>query len=225
LAHARIESMNGENLPKKTLPNQLARFDLLHFLCHGEEGGGFGQSPALHLGVDERLELANVVRIPLERCALVVLQSCWTGWMDHRRTNPVQGFPQAFCDAGARAVIAPFHRSLLSSLAISSRGTSASANVVRPSLPWSNPDCSGFRSSRGISSTRQYGCLRVSLFGQDGSSSWQFFFALGGKNSILVVGNGLASRAKCIQTSLNQMGIVARRADDERKVSCFMLFS
>ena len=27
--------------------------------------------------------------------------------MDHRRTNPVQGFPQAFCDAGAGAVIAP----------------------------------------------------------------------------------------------------------------------
>jgi hypothetical protein len=27
--------------------------------------------------------------------------------MDHRRTHPVQGFPQAFCDAGAGAVIAP----------------------------------------------------------------------------------------------------------------------
>jgi hypothetical protein len=27
--------------------------------------------------------------------------------MDHRREDPVQGFPQAFCDAGAAAVIAP----------------------------------------------------------------------------------------------------------------------
>ena len=30
--------------------------------------------------------------------------------MSHRRTNPVHGFPQAFCDAGAGAVIAPLTR-------------------------------------------------------------------------------------------------------------------
>lgn len=105
----RVDSLDGSRTTMAELTPQLSRFDLLHFLCHGREGGGFGRSPALHLGPEGStgLELPNILRLPLHRCALVVLQSCWTGWMDHQRTNPVQGFPQAFCDAGVRAVIAP----------------------------------------------------------------------------------------------------------------------
>lgn len=104
-----IVPVDGARLPTQTILEKLPAFDLVHFLCHGEEGRGFGRSPALRLGVehDGRIELAHVARLSLHRCRLVVLQSCWTGWMDHQRTNPVQGFPQAFCDAGVRAVIAP----------------------------------------------------------------------------------------------------------------------
>lgn len=106
---ARVENVDGASVKLEEILVRAPDFDLLHFLCHGEEGGGFGQSPALRLGLEEdgRLELPRVLRLPLGRCALVVLQSCWTGWMDHRRAHPVQGFPQAFCDAGAGAVIAP----------------------------------------------------------------------------------------------------------------------
>ncbi|MDI1442455.1 CHAT domain-containing protein [Polyangium sp. 6x1] len=106
---ARVEAVDGAATSLAELLGRAPGFDLLHFLCHGDEGGGFGRSPALRLGIEEngRLELPGVLRMPLRRCELVVLQSCWTGWMDHRRTNPVQGFPQAFCDAGAGAVIAP----------------------------------------------------------------------------------------------------------------------
>ncbi|MDI1479254.1 CHAT domain-containing protein [Polyangium sp. y55x31] len=106
---ARVEVVDGAATNLEALLGRAPAFELLHFLCHGDEGGGFGRSPALRLGIEEdgRLELPRVLRMPLRRCELVVLQSCWTGWMDHRRTNPVQGFPQAFCDAGAGAVIAP----------------------------------------------------------------------------------------------------------------------
>jgi hypothetical protein len=105
---AHIESFDGTTTPLRTLMSRLLEFQWLHFLCHGEEGS-FSRSPALHIGTSktDRLELSKVAHMQLARCTLVVLQSCWTGWLDHRRTNPVQGFPQAFCDAGARAVIAP----------------------------------------------------------------------------------------------------------------------
>lgn len=106
---ARVETVDGAGASLEEVLARVPRFDMLHLLCHGQEGGGFGRSPALFLGNDEerRLELPRILQIPLHRCALAVLQSCWTGWMDHQRTNPVQGFPQAFCDAGAGAVIAP----------------------------------------------------------------------------------------------------------------------
>lgn len=109
LPNTHIESVDGAKLSTEALLSRLPQFDLLHFLCHGEEGGSFGRSPALHVGARDTdgLKLPNVLRLRMHRCALVVLQSCWTGWMDHQRTHPVQGFPQAFCDAGARAVIAP----------------------------------------------------------------------------------------------------------------------
>ncbi|WP_437734825.1 CHAT domain-containing protein [Sorangium sp. So ce1335] len=82
---------------------------LLHVTCHGREGGAHDQQPSMRLGNDERagLEPSALAQARLDGCALVFLQSCSTGWMEHRRTNPVQGFPQAFCEAGARAVIAP----------------------------------------------------------------------------------------------------------------------
>lgn len=105
----RVESVDGASAGLEGVLSRMDGFDVLHLLCHGQEGGGFGQSPTLSISREEDggLDLPRVLRLPLRRCALVVLQSCWTGWMDHRRTNPVQGFPQAFCDAGAAAVIAP----------------------------------------------------------------------------------------------------------------------
>ncbi len=86
--------------------------DILHFTCHGTEGDALSP-PVLVLGTlnDDKgegtLSLADASTLSLRNGVLVVLQSCWTGWMDHERKNSVQGFPQAFCDAGADAVIAP----------------------------------------------------------------------------------------------------------------------
>ncbi|WP_199351073.1 CHAT domain-containing protein [Haliangium ochraceum] len=79
--------------------------ELLHVACHGTRARQ--RRPAyIKLGTG-RWTLRDVASVQLQRCALVVLQSCWTGWMEHERSNPVQGFPQALCDAGVGAVIAP----------------------------------------------------------------------------------------------------------------------
>lgn len=88
---------------------KLPRFDVLHFTCHGRKstplkpGGGM----ILDDGPSGELDVADIAQLALSGCSLVVLQSCWTGWVEHTRSNPVQGVPQAFCDAGAAAVIAP----------------------------------------------------------------------------------------------------------------------
>ncbi|MCG8422109.1 MAG: CHAT domain-containing protein [Proteobacteria bacterium] len=89
----------------------LSEMDLLHFTCHGSQVRPSGKA-RMTLGEEKRgassyLYLGEVPGLNLHRCRLVLSQSCWTGWQEHRRENPVQGFPQAFCDAGAGAVIAP----------------------------------------------------------------------------------------------------------------------
>lgn len=82
--------------------------DVLYLACHGNTPESSVEEACLELGKrDERMPLARVASLSLQQCGLVVLQSCWTGWMVHLRENPVQGFPQALLDAGARAVIAP----------------------------------------------------------------------------------------------------------------------
>ncbi len=79
--------------------------DILHIACHGGRPRGRREA-YIKLGTG-RLRLSEVASLHLRQCALVVLQSCWTGWMEHERRDPVQGFPQALCDAGVGAVIAP----------------------------------------------------------------------------------------------------------------------
>lgn len=79
--------------------------DVLHMACHGNRPVGRREA-SLQLGTG-RWKLSELASLHMRRCALAILQSCWTGWMEHERTNPVQGFPQAFCDAGVGAVIAP----------------------------------------------------------------------------------------------------------------------
>ena len=108
-AIAAVERIDGVTLGLGDIVARMSQFSLLHFTCHGREGGEFGQKPSMTLGSerDAGLEPGAVAELDLHGCALVFLQSCSTGWMDHRRSNPVQGFPQAFCDAGAGAVIAP----------------------------------------------------------------------------------------------------------------------
>ncbi len=106
---AKVERIDGVMLSLKEVIARMSQFSLLHFTCHGREGGEHGQKPSMTLGSegDAGLEPGAIVELDLHGCALVFLQSCSTGWMDHQRSNPVQGFPQAFCDAGARAVVAP----------------------------------------------------------------------------------------------------------------------
>lgn len=79
--------------------------DVLHLACHGSRPAGRREA-FLKLGTG-RWKLSELASLHMRRCALAVLQSCWTGWMEHERANPVQGFPQALCDAGVGAVIAP----------------------------------------------------------------------------------------------------------------------
>lgn len=104
-----VERVDGDRLSLEAVIAEMNRFSLLHFACHGREGGQLDQKPRMVLGNDASvgLEPAALHKAELQGCALVFLQSCSTGWMEHKRSNPVQGFPQAFCDAGARAVIAP----------------------------------------------------------------------------------------------------------------------
>ena len=96
---------------KKAIKQVIEHMDLLHFTCHGVKKDN--RVPAsMTLGPDRpgaetKLGLDDIAQMKLNRCRLVVLQSCWTGWQEHERENPVQGFPQAMCDAGAGAVIAP----------------------------------------------------------------------------------------------------------------------
>jgi CHAT domain-containing protein len=78
--------------------------DIVHFACHGSRQI---QRREASLKLGGRLRLSEVPTLVVPHCGLMVLQSCWTGWMEHERTNPVQGFPQALCDIGAGAVIAP----------------------------------------------------------------------------------------------------------------------
>lgn len=101
--------LDGWNSGLAAVTRELPRQRLLHFSCHGREGDSFMSDAAMLIagGAEGTLSAAAVARCDLSNCGLVVLQSCSTGWLVHRRTHPVQGLPQAFRDAGARAVIAP----------------------------------------------------------------------------------------------------------------------
>jgi hypothetical protein len=84
---------------------QIAGLDVLHLACHG--GRPVQRREAfLKLGTGH-WKLSQVASLHMRQCALAILQSCWTGWLEHERVHPVQGFPQALCDAGVGAVIAP----------------------------------------------------------------------------------------------------------------------
>jgi hypothetical protein len=84
---------------------RIAGLDVLHVACHGVRPYARREAH-MKLGTGP-WKLSEIASLRMHHCALAVLQACWTGWMEHERTNPVQGFPQAFCDAGVGAVIAP----------------------------------------------------------------------------------------------------------------------
>jgi hypothetical protein len=93
------------------LAQHLRHMDVIHFTCHGQRVSRSGKAsmalgPARR-GAESRLTVGQISAMNLQRCRLVILHSCWTGWHEHDRTNPVHGFPQALCEAGAGAVIAP----------------------------------------------------------------------------------------------------------------------
>jgi hypothetical protein len=105
---AELTHIDAARLSLDDVIGEIASVPLLHFTCHGAEGG-LGQEPHMRLGraPGSGLDSRSIASLQLRDCALVFLQSCSTGWMHHRRAHPVQGIPQAFLDAGARAVIAP----------------------------------------------------------------------------------------------------------------------
>ena len=106
---ARVFGIEGYGHQLGDVVTELPEHDALHFLCHGQKGSSLGTSATLLIakGTPAELEARDISSLSLSRCKLVLLQACWTGWLDHSRTNPVQGLPQAFSDAGAHAVIAP----------------------------------------------------------------------------------------------------------------------
>lgn len=83
-------------------------FDALYLACHGSPPSTEPADEFLALGpAGQVVHLSEVAALDLRRCRLAVVQACWTGWMEHRRELPVQGFPQALRDAGVAAVVAP----------------------------------------------------------------------------------------------------------------------
>lgn len=82
--------------------------DVVVVACHGgrTERGGLPDA-VLDFRPGLSISLSDVSSLNLQRCRLAILQSCWTGWLEHVREDPVQGFPQALLDAGVGAVIAP----------------------------------------------------------------------------------------------------------------------
>jgi hypothetical protein len=86
-------------------------FDVLYLACHGSGPKDKPGESFLELGPPgELVALSQVSCLKLNRCGLAVLQSCWTGWMDHLREHPVHGFPQGLRDAGVAAVVAPMFK-------------------------------------------------------------------------------------------------------------------
>jgi len=84
------------------------RCDVVYVACHGSAPSGASTDAHLELGTPgERLALVEVSGLDLGACGIAVFQACWSGWMEHLREIPVQGFPQAFRDAGVRGVVAP----------------------------------------------------------------------------------------------------------------------
>jgi CHAT domain-containing protein len=105
---AAVRPLEGWRQSLASILAALGGYELLHFTCHGQEGSALGQRASMLVATGNGgLDSRAISKLELTSCALVVLQSCWTGWMDHKRSNPVQGIPQAFCDAGVGAVIAP----------------------------------------------------------------------------------------------------------------------
>jgi CHAT domain-containing protein len=104
LAHlVAIDSSRAQSTAE--VVERIAGLDVLHVACHGVRP--FQRREAyMKLGTGN-WKLSEIASLRMHHCALAILQACWTGWMEHERTNPVQGFPQAFCDAGVGAVIAP----------------------------------------------------------------------------------------------------------------------
>jgi CHAT domain-containing protein len=87
---------------------RMETFEVLYLACHGRGPGEDPKQAALELGGAKALvTLPEIGSLHLKRCRLAVLQACWTGWMDHVREFPAQGFPQALLDAGVAAVVAP----------------------------------------------------------------------------------------------------------------------
>ena len=86
--------------------NEAPNAELLYLACHGSDPQESVDDAFLRLG-DQLVGLRRIAGLDLQRCGLAVLQSCWTGWMDHLREEPVHGFPQGMLDAGAAAVVAP----------------------------------------------------------------------------------------------------------------------
>jgi CHAT domain len=93
---------------ERSFEHEAPGFDVLYLACHGSSPQGKPQDAHLLLGpLDQALSLPEISRMDLSHCRLAVLQACWTGWMDHLRESPVQGFPQGLQDAGVAAVVAP----------------------------------------------------------------------------------------------------------------------
>lgn len=93
---------------RKDFGREASNCSILYLACHGQSSRDKPGDAYLMLGPEGgKVTLSQVAALDLQSCGLAVLQACWTGWMDHLREFPVQGFPQGLRDAGVAAVIAP----------------------------------------------------------------------------------------------------------------------
>lgn len=157
----RFELIDTTDTPGvEELREQLEGVDIAHFACHGSRRVR-RREPSLKLG-RKKLILSDVGKLNMRNCGLVVLQSCWTGWMEHERTNPVQGFPQAFHDAGVGAVIAPL-------VPVPQSLTPIFANAIYRALRFLPADRALFAA---LSVLRRHGALLASHLSDDARQDW-----------------------------------------------------
>lgn len=101
------KEVSGRDATPATVKAAAGDYDLLHFGVHGEARKGVGAASYLLLGgAAGKLQVVDVLALPLKRAPLVVLSSCRGGGSSGDREHDGAGLPWAFLEAGARAVIA-----------------------------------------------------------------------------------------------------------------------
>lgn len=141
----------GRSATPAGLEKRVADASIVHFGVHGEAREGSGAASYLLLaGPAGRLQVADILELPLSRHPLVVLSACRGAGRSTDRERDGTGLPWAFLEAGASAVVATqddlddavalrfsevFYRSLAAGSGISSAFETALATLRKEWSP------------------------------------------------------------------------------------------